>query len=101
MAWENEARKLKAKRADLSGFLTENHPDLINQRTSGQYEYTERTCITFFRGRDGEFRYCDQEKRKLQEDSYFGDSIKFLVDFVGGYTFTSAVQALCDYDDTH
>lgn len=99
MGWISEETKNRAKQANLITFLQEQHPELIFQRESGEYAYTKRTCITFYKGRDGVYRYCDQQKRKENQPGYVGDSIKFLRDYVGGYNFETAVLALCQYAD--
>lgn len=96
--WVDEKTKEKARQVNLIQFLQEVHPDLIFQRESGEYAFTKHKCITFFKGRDGVYRYCDHEKRNKGEWDYSGDGIAFLSNYVGGYNFTSAVSALLNFD---
>lgn len=97
--WVDEKTKEQARRVNLIQFLQEVHPELIFQRESGEYAYTKHKCITFFKGRDGVYRYCDHEKRNKGDWDYCGDGIEFLMKYVGGYNFTSAVSALIDFDE--
>lgn len=97
--WVSDEMKERARRVDLIQFLEETHPDLIFRRESGEYAFTKRKCITFFKGRDGIYRYCDHGKREQGDWDYSGDGIEFLMKYVGGYDFTSAVRALLDFDE--
>lgn len=99
MEWINDEMKEQARRADLIGFLQEIHPGLIVEKKPGEYAYAERTCITFFKGRDGVYRYCDHKKRQQGDWDHSGDGIDFLRKFVGDYDFEDAVLALAQYDE--
>lgn len=96
--WVSDELKERARQVNLIQFLQERHPELIFKRNSGEYAYTKRKCITFFKGRDGVYRYCDHGKREQGDWDYSGDGMAFLVNYVGGYNFTSAVSALIDFD---
>lgn len=96
--WIDDRTKERARQVNLIQFMQEVHPELICQRDSGEYAYTKRKCITFFKGRDGVYRYCDHELRNKGDWDYSGDGMAFLVNYVGGYNFTSAVSALIDFD---
>ena len=97
--WVDDKTKEQARRVNLIQFLQKVHPELIFQRESGEYAYTKRKCVTFFKGRDGVYRYCDHEKRNKGEWDCSGDGIAFLIKYVGGYDFTSAVKALLEFDE--
>lgn len=96
--WVNDNMRERARRVNLILFLQKNHPELIIQRESGEYAYTRRTCITFFQGKDGVYRYCDHELRKQGDWNYSGDGIGFLMKYVEGYTFPKAVSALLEFE---
>lgn len=96
--WIPDEVKNRAKRVNLIQFLQERYPDLIFEKQPGQFAYTKQDYISFYRGRDGFYRYCDHLKKNNDEMDYFGDSIKFLIDFVGGYKFDTAVMALLDFE---
>lgn len=97
--WVSDEMKEQARQANLIRFLQARHPELIFRRESGEYAFTKRTCITFFKGRDGVYRYCDHELRKQGDWDYCGDGIAFLVKYVGGYDFPKAVSALIEFED--
>lgn len=96
--WVSDEMKERARQVNLIRFLQARHPELICQRDSGEYAYTKRKCITFFKGRDGIYRYCDHGKREQGDWDYSGDGIAFLTKYVGGYDFQKAVSALLDFD---
>jgi hypothetical protein len=95
--WINKKMLDKAKRANLIKFLQENYPELIYEKEPGVFAYTKRNCIKFFKGDDGYYRFCDHALRKHNQINYFGDSITFLIDYVGGYTFETATLALLEF----
>lgn len=96
--WVSDDMKERARQVNLIRFLQARHPELIFQRESGEYTYTKRKCITFFKGRDEVYRYCDHGKREQGDWDYCGDGIAFLVKYVEGYDFPKAVSALLDFD---
>lgn len=98
MKWITEEKKKKAKRANLVQFLQKKHPDAIFEKHEGDYAFTKRTCITFFRGMDDYFRYCDHQKRLEGAEKATSDSIDFLREYLG-YSYSEAVTALCDFED--
>lgn len=100
MGYITDKKKEQARRTDLIKYLQVHHPALIFEKSQGEYAFTERTCITFYRGRDGIFRYCDHKKRMEKAVDYHGDGIRFLQEYVQGYDFPKAVSALCDFDDS-
>lgn len=100
MGYITDKKKEQARRTDLIKYLQVHHPDLIFEKSPGEYAFTTRTCITFCRGRDGVYRYCDHEKRINKDSDYYGDGIRFLQEYVGGYNFIKAVRALCEFDDS-
>jgi len=95
--WITEKMKIKAKQTNLIKFLQKNHPELIYEKKPGSFVYEKRRCISFYKGRDGLYRYCDHQKRKNEEEDYFGDGIRFLVEYVGGYSFETAALALIEF----
>lgn len=96
--WVSDEMKEQARQVNLIRFLEETHPELICQRNFGEYAYTKRKCLTFFKGRDGVYRYCDHGKREQGDWDYCGDGIAFLTKYVGGYDFQKAISALLDFD---
>lgn len=96
--WVDDEMKERARQVNLIQFLQARHSELIFQRESGEYAYTKRKCITFFKGRDGVYRFCDHGKREQGDWDYSGDGIAFLTKYVGGYDFQKAVSALLDFD---
>ena len=97
--WVDDKTKERARRVNLIRFLQEKYPELIFQRDSGEYAYTKRKCVTFFKGRDGVYRFCDHGKREQGDWDYSGDGIEFLKKYVGGYDFTKAVSALLEFEE--
>lgn len=94
-----DERKEKAKEVNIIEFLQEHHPSEVYKRKDGTYAYRKNPSMTFFKGRDDYYHYCDNAAKKRGEHFYSGDNIKFLTDFVGGYTFLTAVDALADFAD--
>lgn len=95
--WVDDEMKERARQVNLIQFLQARHSELIFQRESGEYAYTKRKCITFFKGRDGVYRFCDHGKREQGDWDYSGDGIAFLTKYVGGYDFRKAVSALLNF----
>ena len=85
-----------ARHTNLIRYLLNRHPDLIIEKTPGQYAYAKQTYITFYRGRNGIFYYCDHEKRKRGEPGYYNDAIQFLIDYLE-LKYHEAIVELCDY----
>lgn len=96
--YQNE-KKEKAKRVNIIEFLKEKYPDAILERKDGSFAYSKNPSMTFFVGRDGYYHYCDNAAKKRGDHIYSGDNIKFLTDFVGEYTFLTAVDALAEFAD--
>ena len=80
--WVNDEMKERARRVNLIQFMQEVHPELIFRRDYGEYAYIKRRCITFFKGRDGVYRYCDHELRNKGGWDYCGDGIEFLKKYI-------------------
>lgn len=91
----NESKEI-ARHTNLIRYLLNRHPDLIVEKTPGQYAYAKQTYITFYRGKNGVFYYCDHEKRKHGESGYYNDGIQFLIDYMG-MKYHEAILELCDY----
>lgn len=85
-----------ARHTNLIRYLLNRHPALIIEKTPGQYAYAKQTYITFYRGRNGIFYYCDHEKRKHGESGYYNDGIQFLIDYLG-MKYHEAVAELYSY----
>lgn len=97
MKYADETIKNEARKANLIEYLQVYHPDKITQKDKGQYAYADNPVITFFKGKDDVWRYCDHQKRLQRKPDYCGDGIKFLQEFVGGYTFATAVNDLYEF----
>lgn len=95
--WIPDAMRDMAKRVDLIKFMKEKHPSLIIEREAGTYVFSKRTCLTIFKGRDGFYHYCDHAMKNKNEFGYSGDSITFLIKYVG-YSYESAIRALLEYN---
>ena len=91
--YQNE-KKEKAKKVNIVEFLKKNHPDTILERKDGSFAFSKNPSMTFFVGRD-----CDNAAKKRGDYVYSGDNIKFLTDFVGEYTFLTAVDVLAEFAD--
>lgn len=89
----DEDMKKKAKQVNFIEYLKKYHPDAVQWKLSG-YVYKKEPWVAFFQGRDGEYRYYDNLKAKYAGAAYCGDGMKFLTDYLGGYTFLSATK-LC------
>lgn len=96
MTQRDDNLRVKARRTNLIRYLLNRRPDLIIEKTPGQYVYSKLTYITFYRGRNGVFYYCDQVKRRNGEPGYFNDGIQFLKDYVG-MSYSDAVKELCRF----
>jgi hypothetical protein len=94
----SQDQKEIARHTNLIRYLLNRHPDLIVEKSPGQYAYAKQTYITFYRGRNGIFYYCDHEKRKRGEPGYYNDAIQFLIDYLG-IKYYEAVAELCSYAD--
>lgn len=94
----SQEQRETARRTNLIQYLLNHHSDLIVEKSPGQYAYSKQTYITFYRGRNGVFYYCDQEKRKNGEPGYFNDAIQFLKDYLG-MTYNEAVMELTKFAD--
>ena len=94
----DEDMKKKAKRVNFIEYLKKYHPDAVQWKLSG-YVYKKEPWVAFFQGRDGEYRYYDNLKAKYAGAAYCGDGMKFLTDYLGGYTFLSATKALLDFEE--
>lgn len=94
----DEDMKKKAKRVNFIEYLKKYHPDAVQWKLSG-YVYKKEPWVAFFQGRDGEYRYYDNLKAKYAGAAYCGDRMKFLTDYLGGYTFLSATKALLDFEE--
>ena len=92
----SNSQREKARHTNLIRYLLNRHPDLIVEKSPDQYAYSKQTYITFYRGRNGVFYYCDQEKRKRKEPGYYNDGIQFLIDHIG-MKYHEAVAELCSY----
>lgn len=97
--WFSEEQREQAKKVNLIEFLKEYHPFDLIQKQTGEYAYANKTCLTFFKGRDGKYRYCDHGKRLKGEQKYCGDGIEFLVKYLRLYTFEKAVKALLEFEE--
>ncbi|MEF9939594.1 MAG: hypothetical protein RR768_05665 [Clostridium sp.] len=97
MKYVDETIKNEARKTNLIDYLQVYHPDKIIKKDKGQYAYTGNQNITFFKGKDDVWRYCDHKKRMQKKPNYCGDSIQFLQEYVGGYTFQSAVHDLYEF----
>lgn len=97
MKYVDETIKAEARKANLIDYLELYHSDTIVKKNKGEYAYAGNPSITFFKGKDGVWRYCDHQKRMQKRPDYCGDGISFLKDFVGGYTFASAVNDLYEF----
>lgn len=97
MRYVDSAMKEEARKANLIEFLEINHPNKITHKDKEQYAYADNPAITFFKGKDGVWRYCDHQKRMQKKPNYCGDCIQFLQEYVGGYTFVSAINSLYEY----
>lgn len=91
----NESKEI-ARHTNLIRYLLNRHPDLIIEKTPGQYAYAKQTYITFYRGKNGVYYYCDHEKRKRGESGYYNDGIQFLIDYMG-MKYHEAVAELYSY----
>lgn len=91
----NESKEI-ARHTNLIRYLLEYHPDLIIEKSPGQYAYAKQTYITFYRGRNGVYYYCDQKKRKNGEPGYFNDGIQFLIDYLN-MNYREAIAEICSY----
>lgn len=96
--YQNDMKE-KAKKVNIVEFLKKNHPDTILERKDGSFAYSKNPSMTFFVGRDGYYHYCDNAAKKRGDYVYSGDNIKFLTDFVGEYTFLTAVDVLAEFAD--
>lgn len=96
--YQNE-KKEKAKKVNIIDFLRETYPELVFERKDGSFAYSKNPAMTFFAGRDGYYHYCDNAAKKKGAQYYSGDNIKFLMDYIGGYTFVTAVNALAEFAD--
>ena len=92
-------KKEKAKKVNIIDFLRETYPELVFERKDGSFAYSKNPAMTFFAGRDGYYHYCDNAAKKKGAQYYSGDNIKFLMDYIGGYTFLTAVDALAEFAD--
>lgn len=91
----NESKEI-ARHTNLIRYLLKYHPNLIVEKSPGQYAYSKLTYITFYRGRNGIFYYCDQVKRKNRESGYCNDGIQFLINYLN-MNYREAVAELCSY----
>ena len=91
----NESKEI-ARHTNLIRYLLKYHPDLIVEKSPGHYAYAKQTYITFYRGKNGVYYYCDHEKHKRGEPGYCNDAIQFLIDFMG-IKYHEAIAELCSY----
>ena len=96
--YQNEMKE-KAKKVNIIDFLRETYPELVFERKDGSFAYSKNPAMTFFAGRDGYYHYCDNAAKKRGDHFYSGDNIKFLMDYVGDYTFLTAVDTLAEFAD--